>query len=664
MTATNVVAPAVVRLMKGIEPAKLEFWLWPEVDAGALPKNRSSALLKRQEAVKLYLTGSPPEYIRSTCGLSATQIARLIRKRCVEEHPDGRLYGWRGLVPYLHISQYTRNKPLRIDAWGMGASGALKATFEACSHLDLQRRLDIQILKRAKELHLAEIRKPRLSIHRWFLTTLRQQGYEKQNKWPFNVSRRGYMAICRYIDKVLAENPSRAAHVLGGPAAVKKMKTEDGTGRPVLRPFQRVECDSHKLDGRFVILVPTAGGEHQPKSVPRIWVTVIEEVVSRAVLGYWLSLRREVPADDVLRAIKRALTKWIPRKITFSENAYNEDAGLPSNYKEKFIGACWDEFSVDGAMALKCRRIQDQLRDVVQAKVISPDDGFAQRRSPDDRPYIEAFFRELASRALHRLSNSVGGKPSDKRGRDPDAVAEASQFQLEYLEELLDVKIANYNATPHSSLGYVSPLAHLDFLTSQGRATIRHADPGLVRQLMSRRRLCTVKGGLSEGRHPYVHFENARYSSDMLGRRFDLVGKKIWVSAIDDEDARFAQASTQEGALIGLLHALPPWHRTPHSYYVRSAIVSLANKRLIHLTSYSDPMLDLVQYAETGPGSKLPPHPAYLELRRILQQYAASHRGGEEQGEKSRDLNESLGQRRGAAAILRPLPSRRKAVQK
>ncbi|NZA01717.1 hypothetical protein H0I39_08100 [Ottowia beijingensis] len=95
------------------------------------------------------------------------------------------------------------------------------------------------------------------------------------------------------------------------------------------------------------------------------------------------------------------------------------------------------------------------MHDVVGARVLKPQDttAFASRRSLDDRPSIESFFRRLADGGFHRLSPTTGGSPKDVRRADPDAAAKATQFQLEYAAELLDTIIANYNATPHSGLG-------------------------------------------------------------------------------------------------------------------------------------------------------------------------------------------------------------------
>jgi len=205
----------------------------------------------------------------------------------------------------------------------------------------------------------------------------------------------------------------------------------------------------------MVVMVPSPHGGTEPRKIHRLWVVVIMEVASRVVLGYHLSLRRECAAEDVLRAVKHALSRWTARDLQFSDNAYVDKAGFASYRSHRFVGACWDEFSVDGALANICTRVEQPMHDVVGARVLKPQDttAFASRRSLDDRPSIESFFRRLADGGFHRLSPTTGGSPKDVRRADPDAAAKATQFQLEYAAELLDTIIANYNATPHSGLG-------------------------------------------------------------------------------------------------------------------------------------------------------------------------------------------------------------------
>lgn len=599
---------------------------WPDIDVGALPPGAAQSYLQRKEGVRLYLEGASAEVVRAACNLGLRQVNRLIRERCVEPHPDGRIYGWRGLVKYMRIAPYTRRAAVCLDNYGFGAAGAMQSLLQGAP--DFARRLEAQILKACPPDRLGEVRRPVHSIWNWFLSELRKLGYEIRNEWPFTAKTLGYSSLRRHIGAVLDANPRRAALVSKGPDLVTKLKTGDGVDRPVNRPFQRVEMDAHKLNGRFCILMPQVHGGWLPRMVHRIWVIVLLEVVTRAVIGYYISLRREVNMDDVLRAIKFALSRWEPKQQTLKEMKYGDGAALPSGHDERYLGLCWDELSVDGALAQTCKTVAERLKFVVGSSLASPSDGFSSRRSKDDRPFIETYFRTLGRRGLGRLSNSTGSKPSDKHGRDPDKVALASQFTIEYAQELLDVLIANYNATPHAGLGYRSPLSLLDFLVRRDEGLIlRKADPHLVSGLLSLRKKCIVKGGFQEGRRPYVNFYGCRYTNDILGDRHDLVGKHIFVTNHLDDDARVALASTLDGYSLGVVRAAPPWHGLPYSLAVRSAIQALERDRKLYIASGGDAIATFINAVESSPKRQLPIHPAYLEVMRILAAHARTDPG-------------------------------------
>ncbi|OUL79502.1 hypothetical protein CA603_33340 [Paraburkholderia hospita] len=187
---------------------------------------------------------------------------------------------------------------------------------------------------------------------------------------------------------------------------------------------------------------------------------------------------------------------------------------------------------------------------------------------------------------------------------------------------MLDTLVANYNATPHSGLGYRSPLEQLDRLLAQGNWKPRQADPDAVRRIVGVRKLCTLLGGLQNGRRPHFNFANGRYSAEWLCLRTDLLGENFWIQIDDEDDARYATVSTQRGIFLGVVRAAPRWHRTPHSLYVRQAIRALEKRRLLHLATNGDAVEALIRYAEAAPSGKLPAHPAYLEARRILQKHA------------------------------------------
>lgn len=637
---------------------------WPSPDEGAM----GDAYFSRKKAVMLYLAGEMSASIKKQADIGAKQVYRLIRERCLQPHPDGREYGWRGLVPYLQISPYRRKTKIRVDQFGHGAVGAMRALLDA--EPLLLREFEERVLQSPPTGKLGEVKRTRLNHTGWFLGQLRERGYEHRQAWPFNTKTLGYNSICRFIDATLEANPRAAARLAGGKDLVSKLSSGDGVDRPVKRFLQRVEMDAHKLDGRFSVALPLPEGGHKEQIIHRLWVIVIIDVYSRLVLGYHLSLRREVSKDDVLRAIQSALAVWKPRRISYSEAPYAEEAGFLSADGPEFAGLCWDEMSVDGALAETCKTVKVALSEVVGSTLVEPKTGFSKRRNKDDRPFVEAFFRTLSSGGFQRLSNTTGAKPKDKKGIDPDKVALASSFQYEYAEELLDVLIANYNGRSHYSLKR-SPLAFARFCMSPNRTTSRKADPEAVQMLLSQRKKCRVKGGADKGGTPYVNCFGARYSGAALQNRYDLVGQEIWVVNHIADDARVARASTMNGGSLGILRAAPPWHASPHSLAVRSAINSSALKEKLEIKQGDDAIESLINFVEQQPNSKMPVHVAYLEARRILTASAELAVGesmleqAQQRAEKEKQTKPRATGTRGATKPVsppdgaRPLPARR-----
>lgn len=613
------------RIVGVTDQVDFDLSLWPTPDIGGLSQPDKEKYLARKRAVEMCVAGESDSSIHRACGIGLKQATRLIKERCMSAHADGQIYGFRALVRGTRLKEYTRSKPVKVDEFGRGGAGAFQSLL-MCDP-DFRRALDKKILSGYRKDELAEVKRPRKVIFGWFLEELRRRGYEIRREWPFQRDLPdGYGALIRYADSLRKQHPRVVARDAGGETAVRKLRGGDGVDRPTTRPFERVEMDSHKLDGRFCVLMPDGRDGWVPRIIHRLWVTVIIETYSRAVLGFYLSLGREVPKRDVLRAIKRALTKWVPRKITFSATALAEGAGLPSVLGDQFVGVCWEETSVDGALAETCRSVAEQLRDVVGSSLLHPNNSFSVRRSLDDRPFIETFFRTLGDRALQRLSNSTGSSPVNRKVKTPDAVAVASQFQYEYLEELLECLICNYNASPHSSLGYRSPLQMLQYLADRGKLTERKADPDLVQGLLSFRKLCEVHGGAASGRAPYVNFGSARYGGPNIKDREDLVGKKVWVINHLEDDARVVRVTTTSGAFVGVLRVAPPWDKLPHSLSVRSSITSFAKRKRISGVDI-DPIRAFMSFVEGQPNKKLPVHPAYLEMKRILAQRAETFEG-------------------------------------
>lgn len=113
--------------------------------------------------------------------------------------------------------------------------------------------------------------------------------------------------------------------------------------------------------------------------------------------------------------------------------------------------------------------------------------------------------------------------------------------------------------------------------------------------LHARRR---VKGNIKTGQRPYIQFENAIYRNDVLSHTPDLIGTELDL-LVNIEDLRVIRAFLSDGSEFGVLTANGKWGITPHSLQVRKQINKLRREKLIHFTSYDDPIEIYQRYLES-----------------------------------------------------------------
>ncbi len=238
----------LARQIKGLSgTAHEDLSTWPTVYEPALAE-RLSQYLNRKQAIIDYLCGATDNSLKARYGLGLKDVYRLVVKRCLKVHRDGQIYGWRALVRYQHLEPYTRIKPIVVNGAGRGAAGAMKTLFAL--EPELCEKFNKRILTPPSDDKLEEKRN-RKAHWRWLLGELRKKGYEIRHEWPFNTVNMGYTSVCRYVNAVLAANPTKGAMVEGGKDARRKMKSGDGVDRPVERLFQRVEraCPEFCVNG-------------------------------------------------------------------------------------------------------------------------------------------------------------------------------------------------------------------------------------------------------------------------------------------------------------------------------------------------------------------------------------------------------------------------------
>jgi hypothetical protein len=74
--------------------------------------------------------------------------------------------------------------------------------------------------------------------------------------------------------------------------------------RPATRAFEVVEFDGHKIDLRITVRVIDPFGFKTLLELTRIWILVLLDVASRAVIGYKIALSKEYNKDDVAGALQ------------------------------------------------------------------------------------------------------------------------------------------------------------------------------------------------------------------------------------------------------------------------------------------------------------------------------------------------------------------------
>lgn len=439
-----------------------------------------------------------------------------------------------------------------------------------------------------------EARIPVKSIHKRFIDKCRQAGIEP-NAYPFTALNLGYVALWKYLTKLFNQEQERATRTRHGKEAARSLESQSNdasTPDVVTRPYQRVEFDAHLIDVFCTITIPSIYGGVIERVLDRIWLLLIIDVFTRAVLGYHLCFTKQYSADDVLLCVKNAITPWKAKELTIPGLKYPERGGLPSGVFKELEWALWDELAYDNAKSNLAAKVRERLTSVVNCSINT-----GPIATPERRPFVERFFSTLEENGYHRLPSTTGGNAKDSRREDPEKKALQFHISLEHIEELTDVMIAGYNGTPHSGIGYRTPLESLNYYIDSNNILPRQASSNQRNnlQLLNIKVTRPIKGKAETGRTPHINFEGVKYRNDVLSRSPDLVGTKLTL-IIDTSDIRSITAILPNGAEFGKLGAQGIWGRSPHSLEMRKAILALKYKKLIWYTESDDPVQVYTDY--------------------------------------------------------------------
>jgi hypothetical protein len=131
---------------RALSPELRDLYSWPTVDPSALPETRRTIYLRREQAIRQYLEDRSLALIESATGIRRAQLYRLLA-RCIAPHDDGRIQGFRALVPHIRTHDYVRTRPTQPGIPGKrgGAAGAIRqllARYDALTEF-LQRQIQL-----------------------------------------------------------------------------------------------------------------------------------------------------------------------------------------------------------------------------------------------------------------------------------------------------------------------------------------------------------------------------------------------------------------------------------------------------------------------------------------------------------------------------------------
>lgn len=533
----------------------LELESWPRAIYDALTDEAKLRYSNGCAAVTAVLTGEQ----RITKAARKNHLCRKRLKsmvrRSVKIAPDGERYGFRVCVPW---GAYHRD-PADSEETVMPiiAGPHAMATVLSC-HPTLCKLVD------AYATPLPPGRPPKSfdRLHGKIIKHLRSLSLDEY--YPLNQPDKGRRALLRYI---------RHHRLATEPAPVINEDCEAPTALSHLMDtllYSRSEIDAHRIDIEAVLGVAMPNGGLVKRPISTLWLLCEVETKSRAILGWCLRAGRGYNNLDLSTCLASSLYPWLRRELTIPDLAYHPGAGLPCGLDGDLGARRVRSVALDNAKP-------HHSIDFEQAFCASHGGILVYGRAhvPQSRPIVEQLFSRLEQGAFRHLPG--GFEPATRLGENKIRISNFAPddfpIQLHLFEELLDVIIANYNASPHPSLGNLSPLQFLqmhrprgfDFTPSTGEKDAERMGSVLVS--------LPIKGSKSRHVMPHVNYQYARYRCPELDGKWDEVNRGSVLARINRHDLRTILLMRTATKPLGVARACSPWDKRRHDETTRALIM-------------------------------------------------------------------------------------------
>ena len=542
---------------------------WADINEEALPETERAIFLKRKQAVDLYIDGVALKVIEKQTGLRSSEVIRFTNK-CSTQDQDGQQWGYRALIPnrycaerHGHLKKLFMEYP-ELETFVLG-------NYFGDKKYTLERHMNVR------------------TLHKKFLCKCQEIGIQNY-EYPFTTNSKGYTALNNYINEKKKERINLAIRREGKDAQQKFNSTGFGTSTSLIpiNPYSLVQIDGHKIDMLYTVEVEDIHGEIRYMPATRMWVIAVIDVATRAILGYSVTAEENYNQYDILRAIYNSIAPH--KRINFKRPLeYPEGGGFPNECCPSLEWATFDTIMLDNAKSHLAENTVNKLTNQLMCTM-----DFGSVATPESRGIVERFFKTMEDQCFHRLPGTTGSNVRDVIRHDPEKESVKYKITYDDIIELLEVFIATYNNTPHSSLENQSPLQVLKSKVEDAGlkpyvlAPLERKKAKKLRYMTVER---TVKGNYQTGSNPRIYYENANYHAKDMQLDMSLIGKKVCIE-VDPDDISSVEMYDENGIHIATMVAAGDWGRIKHSLKTRKMSMQRSNANKNENRFEKDPLTD------------------------------------------------------------------------
>jgi len=544
---------------------------WEHFDETLLPPVLQPRVKELKRAIQMYCAFAPMSDVLKVAKINRSGFMRIF-VRCGIVKDNGKIVGWPALVKGVKVAPPVRRVPLDVKGDGRAGFGGMFA--KLLRDFDkIETELITYLNARGKSV-LRENSVTFRPLHNKFLEICRKQGVGEED-YPLGTGSKGKKPLRKWFkNQYLAKYASRFAALEFGPDAggLAAYGEGDGTAKRILLPYRRWMLDATIVDILARYEFPNAWGDWEELDLPRFIQLRIIDTGTGANLASRQVYAAQVSADDISLLIWDAVNG--PRGVAPVVEGLQpeEGAGYPATVIPELRFACCDELELDNALAHLANQVQQIILGVMGARVV-----LGPPRTPHERAAQESKFGLQARRVLHQLPATTGSSPRDPK-RKRAAVPLEGRLHAAEVEHTLDVYVMNENALPTAASHNISSLTRLRRQIQAKVLVPKYLAPDKRHaHFFAKAVPVFVKTDLRTGRRPFVNYLYAKYSGDVLGQRFDLVGKRLWLRA-DPDNVRTAMLFAEDGTLICPVQALGRWGTFDHDARIRRIFGVLKRK--------------------------------------------------------------------------------------